>query len=193
MKKKIIVAIILILITLFALFLIKNVFYNECFENIKNGDCIYVNNVKHDTLPNLNGSEDIKIVSIENNISTLKNISDKYSVKLPGLFEFDFSKSKDYVIAKNDDLYIHISKDRSPYEDTFWYIDYYQNRFYTNESFLQTNNITLHENRQTEINGNKTSILTLTRHFDTLDDFLLFNIYVRIYTNKRPVLYSFYV
>ena len=183
MKKKIIFAFIFVCIILFAVFSIKNTFRNGYLEDLKNGDFIYVNNVKHDVLPDLNGSEDIKIVSVENNISTLKNISDKYTVRLPGIFEFDFSHSKDYIVAQNEDLYIHISKDRSPYEDTFWYIDYYQNRFYTNESFLQTNNITLHENRQTEINGNKTVILTLTKHFDTLDD--LTYTYAFIQTNGQ--------
>ena len=183
MKKKIIFAFIFVCIILFAVFSIKNTFRNGYLEDLKNGDYIYINNTKYDVPPDLNGSEDIKIVSIENNTTTLKDISDKYTVEFPGIFEFDFSKSKDYIVAKNEDLYIHISKDRSPYEDTFWYIDYYQNRFYTNESFLQTNNITLHENRQTEINGNKTTILTLTKHFDTLDD--LTYTYAFIQTNGQ--------
>ena len=147
------------------------------------GDYIYINNVKHSSPIDLNGDEDIKIVSISNGKTTLQNISEKYNVELPGNFTFDFSQSKDFIIAKNDDWYIHISKDRSPYPDTFWYIDYYQNRFYTNENYLNANNIILNENRYTEINGKKTLVLSLTKNFDTLDN--LTYTYAFIQTNGQ--------
>lgn len=147
------------------------------------GDYVYVNNVKHSEPIKLNGEEDIKIVSKSNGTTTLQNISDKYNVEFPGNFTFDFSQSKDFIIAKSNDLSVHISKDRSPYEDTFWYIEYYQNRFYTNENFLAQNNITLHENRYTEINGKKTLVLSLTKHLDVLDD--LTYTYAFIQTNGQ--------
>lgn len=147
------------------------------------GDYVYVNNVKHSEPIKLNGEEDIKIVSKSNGTTTLQNISDKYNVEFPGNFTFDFSQSKDFIIAKSNDLSVHISKDRSPYEDTFWYIEYYQNRFYTNENFLAQNNITLHENRYTEINGKKTLVLSLTKHLDVLND--LTYTYAFIQTNGQ--------
>lgn len=147
------------------------------------GDYVYVNNVKHSEPIKLNGEEDIKIVSKSNGTTTLQNISDKYNVEFPGNFTFDFSQSKDFIIARSNDLSVHISKDRSPYEDTFWYIEYYQNRFYTNENFLAQNNITLHENRYTEINGKKTLVLSLTKHLDVLDD--LTYTYAFIQTNGQ--------
>lgn len=147
------------------------------------GDFVYVNNVKHSEPIKLNGDEDIKIVSKSNGTTTLQNISDKYNVEFPGNFTFDFSQSKDFIIAKNNDLSVHISKERSPYEDTFWYIEYYQNRFYTNDNFLVQNDITLHENRYTEINGKKTLILSLTKHLDVLDD--LTYTYAFIQTNSQ--------
>lgn len=147
------------------------------------GDCIYVNNVKHIEPIKLNGDEDIKIVSTSASKTVLQNISDKYNVEFPGKFHFDFSQSKDFIIARNNNLYVHISKDRSPYEDTFWYIEYYQNRFYTDENFLAANNITLNENRYIEINGKKTLVLSLTKNFDTLDD--LTYTYAFIQTNGQ--------
>lgn len=186
MKKKFIfgiVGIFIILFILFILFSFKKTFNSNYYDDFKNGDYMYVNNIKYDVPPKLNGSEDIKIVSFSNNATTFKNISDAYTVVLPGAFEFDLTKSKDYIIAQNEELYVHISKDRSPYEDTFWYIDYYQNRFYTNESFLKSNNITLNEDRFAQINGKKTKILTLTKHFDTLDD--LTYTYAFIQTNGQ--------
>jgi hypothetical protein len=74
----------------------------------------------------------------------------KINVKLPK--EFEISNFDNYVLIESDELTIHYSEDRSPYEDTFWYIDYYQNRFYTNKDYLKENNITLHENRIASIN-----------------------------------------
>ena len=76
----------------------------------------------------------------------------KINIKLPKEFEFEISNFDNYVLIESDELTIHYSEDRSPYEDTFWYIDYYQNRFYTNEDDLKENNITLHENRIASIN-----------------------------------------
>lgn len=170
MKKKIIFIILTTLVLLFAFFIFKTIYCPIQLGDLQTGDCVYVNNVKYDVAPKLNGTEDVKIVSIADNKTVLRNISDRYNVEFPGIFEFDFSKSKDYVIAQNESLHINISKDRSPYEDTFWYIDYYQNRFYKDENFLKSNNITLNEDRYEQINDKKTSVLTITKHFDNLPD-----------------------
>lgn len=183
MKKRLIIVLILIVTTLACFFIYKLLSTKNYFKNLHDGEFIYVNNVKQLAEIKLKGNEDIKIVSTLNNKTTLQNISDKYIVEFPGVFDFDFSQSKDFIIAKSNDLYVHISKERSPYEDTFWYIEYYQNRFYTDENFRTTNGIVLHENRYTDINGKKTLILSLSKSFDTIDD--LTYTYAFIQTNGQ--------
>ncbi len=93
-----------------------------------------------------------------------------FDIELPKGFKFDYSNSELFVIASDDDMSITISKEWSPYEDTWWYIDYYQNRFYVNENYLSENNIKLEENRHTQINGNETLILTLTKDYENIED-----------------------
>ena len=93
-----------------------------------------------------------------------------FDIELPKGFKFDYSNSELFVIASDDDMSITISKEWSPYEDTWWYIDYYQNRFYVNENYLSENNIKLEENRHTQINGNETLILTLTKGYENIED-----------------------
>ncbi len=183
MKKKFLWIFLAILFFVFSFCVFKFFTVKNYFKYLNANDIIYVNNIEQLEPIKLKGNEDIKIVSISNNKTTLQNISDKYSVEFLGNFEFDFSDSKDFIVAKSDDLSINISKDRSPYEDTFWYIEYYQNRFYTDENFRIANDIVLHENRYTEINGKKALILSLTKNFDTIDN--LTYTYAFIQTNGQ--------
>ena len=46
-----------------------------------------------------------------------------FDIELPKGFKFDYSNSELFVIASDDDMSITISKEWSPYEDTWWYID----------------------------------------------------------------------
>lgn len=121
-------------------------------------------------------------------IFTPKELS--INVDLPDSYDFTVSNFDNYVVAEADDLSIHISEDRSPYEDTFWYIEYYQNRFYVDENFLNENNIFLNENRYTTINGNKSLILSLTKDYENIPDITY--TYAFIQTN-RTILYKIYV
>lgn len=94
----------------------------------------------------------------------------KFDIDLPSGFEFDYSNSELFVTANSSYMSITISNEWSPYEDTWGYIDYYQNRFYTNEQYQAENNITLHENRYVNMNGNKVQILTLTKDYENIED-----------------------
>lgn len=183
MKKKFLLILLATFILIFLFCAFKIFTHKNYFKHLNNNEFIYVNNIKQLEPIKLKGNEDIKIVSVFDNKTKLQNISDKYIVEFPGYFEFDFSESKDFIVAKSDDLSVNISKDRSPYEDTFWYIEYYQNRFYTDENFRIANDIVLHENRYTEINGKKALILSLTKNFDTIDD--LTYTYAFIQTNGQ--------
>lgn len=91
------------------------------------------------------------------------NYPEGYQITLPAGMQYDFSLSGLVVSAKKSDFSCTISKEVSPYEDIDFYIEYYQNRFYTNENFRNKNNFILQEDITIETAGYKTRLLTLTR------------------------------
>lgn len=94
-----------------------------------------------------------------------------FDISIPNNPKFDYSNSENYIIVTNDDgLQVTISNEYSPYDDVFEYIDFYHNRFYENENYLNGNNMTLHENRFTTVNGDKTQVLSLTKDYENLED-----------------------
>lgn len=103
-----------------------------------------------------------------------------FDISVPANPKFDYSNSENYIIVTNDDgLQITISKEYSPYEDVFGYIEFYHNRFYVNDDYLKGNNMVLHENRYDEINGKKTQILSLTKDYENLDDATYTYVYIQ--------------
>lgn len=91
-----------------------------------------------------------------------KNTSDGYELNLPYNLYFDFSYAPLYTRAYNDSLKVIISKERSPYKDVDYYIDYYLNRFILNENYQTANNITFIEKSDKEYNGNQMQLITVT-------------------------------
>lgn len=102
-----------------------------------------------------------------------------FNIELPNDFEIDYSNSENYIIATGKNMSITISKEYSPYEDTFEYIEYYHNRFYINKDYLDGNKITLHENRYTKINDNEIQILSLTKDYENIEDTTYTYAYIR--------------
>ncbi len=141
-----------------------DIYANLNKENIN--EVLYVNNsIVNDKIENIDiNSNDVKHLLNSDTSIRLVNYPNGYYIDLPSNLSFDFSLSKHYVIAENDNMKINISCDVSPYTDTFEYIKYYQNRFYLDETYQIENNIVINENRFEEINGYKTVILSLTRN-----------------------------
>lgn len=130
---------------------------------------IYVNNnIVEDSIENINiDDNDVKLLINTSDITRLVSYPNGYYIDLPNNLSFDFTLSKHYIIAENENLQINISCDVSPYTDTFEYINYYQNRFYLDENYQKENNIVINENRFEKINGYNTVVLSLTRNTDS--------------------------
>lgn len=142
----------------------------------------FVNNVIREDISNISAlspNSDVKTIIENEHVDRLINYHDGYYINLPKNLAYDFSLSKDYIKAYNDNIDITISMERSPYSDVWEYIDYYQNRFFLDENYQQKNSITLHENRKEKINGHQAQIISLTRNTDS--DTLKLNTYTYIY------------
>ncbi len=158
----------------------NSIYYGLVGENKKT--YYFVNNTIREDITNitaLSPNNDVKAIIENETIDRLVNYPKGYYINLPKNLNYDFSLSKDFVKAYNNNIDITISMERSPYADVWEYIDYYQNRFFLDENYQQRNNITLHENKTFKINGYQTQVISLTRN--TNSDVIKLNTYTYIY------------
>jgi hypothetical protein len=141
----------------------------------------YINNILINDvdLKKIDNENDVKVVIKTGAVDRFVDYPKGYYINLPTNLNYDFSLSQKYVKASNDDIQITISKEWSPYIDVWGYIDYYQNRFFLSEEYQKANNIILHENTKTKINGYETQIISLSRNADS--DLVSFNTYTYVY------------
>ncbi|HWP80563.1 MAG TPA: glycosyl hydrolase [Candidatus Acidoferrum sp.] len=113
-------------------------------------------------------SEDVKEVEkLEDGSSeTFTDYPKGYRLTFPAGMDYDLTLAEYVVVAKTEDFACTVSVERSPYVDVDGYLDFYQNRFYTNEHFREQNNIELLEDTTIETAGLKTRLITVSReHF----------------------------
>ncbi len=91
------------------------------------------------------------------------NHPDGYAIELPKGLSLDFSMSSAFVRASGDGLDIKISRERSPYDDLEMYFADYLNRFISNPTYRESNNIELHEDEWLTIAGRRTRLISFTR------------------------------
>jgi hypothetical protein len=140
----------------------------------------YINNILINDvdLKKIDNENDVKVVIKTGAVDRFVDYPKGYYINLPTNLNYDFSLSQKYVKASNDDIQITISKEWSPYIDVWGYIDYYQNRFFLSEEYQKANNIILHENTKTKINGYETQVISISRNTDS--DLVPFNTYTYV-------------
>lgn len=109
----------------------------------------------------LDYSGDVKRVAIGYWVQQLVSYADGYLVEVPLTLEWDFTLANKVVKASSADFSVTISRERSPYADIDYYIDFYQNRFYTSESFRTANSLVLEEDLTITAAGYETKVITL--------------------------------
>jgi beta-mannanase len=145
---------------------------NNIYKNIDKESAIteyYINNVLQNNadLRKISNDNDVKLIIKTDTTDRFVNYPEGYYINLPANLKYDFTLSNLYIKAKSNDMQITLSKEWSPYEDVWKYIDYYQNRFILSEEYQKANNITLHENVKTDVNGYETQIISLSRNTDS--------------------------
>ncbi|MBE7043414.1 MAG: hypothetical protein E7399_08025, partial [Ruminococcaceae bacterium] len=87
-----------------------------------------------------------------------------YSVALPEDMTFDLTVAPEFIKAYNDTTTVIVTREWAPYEDVFYFIDNYLNNYYLDETFIQSNKITIVRNDTFQMeNGARAQIISLTR------------------------------
>ena len=129
-------------------------------------DCLYFVNgqwlPKGERPRGIAGATDYKCVVDEQTGVALYNYPEGYRLWLPDGMDFDFSRSNMVVKADAPDFSVTVSREWSPYEDVDGYLQFYQNRFYENEYFRQSNGLNLLQDELLITAGMDTRLLTLS-------------------------------
>jgi len=157
--------------------------------NLQNGKNVvknlYQNNVIVENESQLDYDKDIKKVYRGKNYDRLIDYPHGYIVDLPSQSDFDFTLSPNYTKVKNKYFEAMIAREWSPYDDVRWYFDNYPNRYLINDEYLSSNNITVHKNETTKINGRNVLIISLSRKPFAENNKPNTYTYVYFYTNNR--------
>lgn len=86
-----------------------------------------------------------------------------YMLSFPIDMNFDLSISPEQIKAYNDDMTVVVTREWAPYDDPWYFVDNYMNNYYLDEHYIETNDITIRENRTYEHNGAKAQRISLAR------------------------------
>ncbi len=103
------------------------------------------------------------VVVGEDGRKILKDSPKGYMISFPGNMEFDTSISPKQIKAFNDVMTVTVTREWSPYEDTWYYIDNYMNNYYTNEHYNELNDIVIRENTRFIHRGAEAQKISLYR------------------------------
>ncbi len=106
---------------------------------------------------------DVKKVYETENSTRVVDFPNGFYVDLPGKITHDFSRGEGGVKVYGDGYEALFTREGSPYEDTLKYIDEYINKYVANPAYQQANNITLHEDTVRTVKDAPVRILSMTR------------------------------
>ncbi|MBQ6058853.1 MAG: hypothetical protein IJL39_02190 [Clostridia bacterium] len=90
------------------------------------------------------------------------NYPEGYRLTLPKDTEFDLTHGNVVTELRSKEFALTVSREWSPYKDVDGYLQFYQNRFYENEGFRESNGLILLEDETIETAGRPTRLLTLS-------------------------------
>lgn len=105
----------------------------------------YQNGVLAVEAPDFSGDVKKVMKSQDGKAETFTDYPKGYELTFPADMAYDLTLAQYAVVAKQDGFACTVSVERSPYADVDEYLDFYQNRFYTNEHFREQNGIALLE------------------------------------------------
>ncbi len=123
----------------------------------------YQNGVLAVEAPDFSGDVKKVMKSQDGKAETFTDYPKGYELTFPADMAYDLTLAQYAVVAKQDGFACTVSVERSPYADVDEYLDFYQNRFYTNEHFREQNGIALLEDATIDTAGLKTRILTISK------------------------------
>ncbi len=84
-------------------------------------------------------------------------------ITIPSDMEVDFRLSPDFTRVYGPLMEIRISRDTSPYRDVTGWLSELPNEYITDKEYQKANRLTVHEDRWTDIGGQRVRLFSLTR------------------------------
>lgn len=129
---------------------------------------LYQNNVLCDNFWNLDfENSDIREIRVFKGRSTLINHSRGFSLEFPADAQYDFTAAQEYINVKCNNFTAAVSKEFSTngngVENSRAYVKDAINKYLLDEKYLSENNITIHENTESNRSGFPVQVIALTR------------------------------
>lgn len=71
-----------------------------------------------------------------------------YMVSFPEDMQLDINKSPELITGKNDILSVTVTREWAPYSDVWYFIENYLNQYYLDPHYMESNHITLREEKR---------------------------------------------
>ena len=71
-----------------------------------------------------------------------------YTVSFPEDMKFDLTASPELIRASNDVVSVTVTREWAPYPDVWYFVDHYLNNYYLDDHYMESNNITIRENKK---------------------------------------------
>ena len=107
---------------------------------------------------------DVKKLVVRPSGKQLTDYPKGYEITFPDGMEVDFSLSPDYTRVYGKGLDIRICRDRSPYLDVTGWLSGLPNGYVSNQRYIESNHLSIHEDGWMNIGSRKVRLLSLTRN-----------------------------
>lgn len=104
-----------------------------------------------------------EIVSTADGHQVLIDRPKGYMLSFPADMKFDLSKSPELIQALNDSLAVTVTREWAPYADVWYFIDNYCNQYYLDPHYIESNHITIRENRRFVHDEAEAQLISLCR------------------------------
>ncbi|MBQ2615025.1 MAG: hypothetical protein IJB80_06865 [Clostridia bacterium] len=146
MKKKVMLSILGVLLVAFCYLLITKGFFQDpeqFWYRAKNKASKVYHQVTH-TQPQIQE----EIISTADGHQVLIDRPKGYMLSFPEDMKFDISKSPELIQAYNGDMTVTVTREWAPYPDVWYFIDNYCNNYYLDPHYIESNGITIRENKK---------------------------------------------
>lgn len=147
MKKKVTFLSILILVLGLALYVMLTKGFFENPQNFMYRAENKVNKLYHEvtgTQPKIQE----EIIATKDGHQVLIDRPKGYTVSFPEDMKFDLSASPELIRASNDVISLTVTREWAPYPDVWYFVDSYLNNYYLDDHYMESNNITIRENKK---------------------------------------------
>ncbi len=154
----IILIIVLILISVFGYVLYKKGFIQRIVNKFEN-------------VTQVNAEIQEEIITEADGHKVLMDHPKGYMLRFPDSMTFDLSISPEVIKVYNDHMTAFVTREWSPYEDRWYFIDNYFNNYYLDDYYIKENNITIRKSEKFKLNDADAMIVSLRRNSENSEHY----------------------